>query len=232
MTDLEQSIRNQLLTLQDPHYREFQCRLIPTVPADLIIGIRIPVLRSYAKTMFKESGSLAFLQMLPHRYYDENNLHAFLLEQLPDYNECIRSLDAFLPYVDNWSTCDSMKPKVFRKHLPELIQKIPEWLNDSHPYTVRFGIEMLMNYYLGEGFRSDYADLVSAVQSSEYYVNMMIAWYFATALAKNYDQTILYIEENRLTPFVHNKSIQKALESYRVTAEHKDYLRTLKCSGI
>ena len=167
MTGIEQKIREHLLSLQDLPYREFQCKLMPTVSPETVIGIRIPVVRAYAKELSKDPASFEFLSCLPHKYYEENNLHSFLLEMLKDYDECIRALDKFLPYVDNWSTCDSMKPRVFKKHLPELEEKIKDWLQAEHPYTVRFGIEMLMSFFLGAAFRPEYAELVAGVKSED-----------------------------------------------------------------
>ena len=168
------------------------------------------------------------MKILPHKYYEENNLHGFLIETMKDYNQVIAALDAFLPYVDNWATCDLMSPKIFKKHLPELREQIQVWMASSHTYTIRFGIEMLMSFYLDEQFQPEYLDWVADVQSEEYYVNMMIAWYFATALAKQYDAALPYIQQHRLEPWTHNKAIQKAIESYRITDEQKDYLRSLK----
>lgn len=228
MSSIEDAVKDRLYALQDAKYRDFQSKLMPTVSPETIIGVRTPDLRKFAKEFGKTPEAAEFLKILPHRYYEENNLHGFLIEQMKDYDACVAALDAFLPYVDNWATCDLMSPKVFGKHLPELLVKIREWLNSGLTYTVRFGIEMLMSFYLNENFKPEYLETVAAVKSQEYYVNMMIAWYFATALAKQYDATLPYIEQRRLDPWTHNKSIQKAVESYRITEEQKAYLRILK----
>ena len=227
MNTVESRIQEKLFTLQDLKYKEFQCKLMPTVSPETVIGVRIPELRKLAKALFKEPEMKEYLEILPHRYYDENNLHGFLLEGVKDYGEAIAAVDAFLPYVDNWATCDLMSPKVFQKHLPDLLAKIREWIADQHTYTVRFGIEMLMSLYLGDAFSSEFPAWVAHIRSEEYYINMMIAWYFATALAKQWDAVLPYIEEQRLDKWTHNKAIQKAAESYRITAEQKAYLRTL-----
>ena len=224
----ETTIRARLFELQDLSYRDFQCKLMPTVDPDTVIGVRTPELRKLAKSFSKEPEAEAFLRTLPHRYYEENNLHGFLIETMKDYSQVIAALDAFLPYVDNWATCDLMSPKIFKKHLPELREQIQVWMASSHTYTIRFGIEMLMTFYLDEQFQTEYLDWVADVHSEEYYVNMMIAWYFATALAKQYDAALPYLQEHRLEPWTHNKAIQKAIESYRITDEQKAYLRSLK----
>lgn len=221
-------IEAQLFALQDLQYREFHCKLIPTVDPKTVIGVRTPALRKLAKELSDLPETAEFLQSLPHKYYEENNLHGFLITSIRDYDRLVAALDAFLPHVDNWATCDLLRPKVFQKHLPELLDQIKRWIQSDHTYTIRFGIEMLMTFYLDEQFQSKYLELVSEVQSEEYYVKMMVAWYFATALAKQYDAVLPYIEEQRLDIWTHNKTIQKAIESYRVTAEQKQYLRTLK----
>lgn len=226
--NIEQSVQAQLLAMQDLKYRDFQCRLMPTVPPETVIGVRTPALRKYAKAFAKTPESAEFLKILSHSYYEENNLHGFLIESMKDYGQAVAALDAFLPYVDNWATCDLMRPRVFQKHLPELLGDIRRWMASDHPYTVRFGIEMLMTFYLDEHFCPEYLDWVAAVESGEYYVNMMVAWYFATALAKQYAAALPYIEGRRLEPWTHNKAIQKAIESYRITDAQKGYLRTCK----
>lgn len=226
--NIEEQIRNDLFALQDMEYRDFHYKLIPTVNPDFIIGVRTPALRKYAKQLSKTPQAAEFLKILPHKYYEENNLHGFLIESMKDYEEVVASLDIFLPYVDNWATCDMIAPKVFQKHLPELLIKIKEWITSNHTYTIRFGIEMLMKYYLDEAFSTEYPDMVAAVESEEYYVKMMIAWYFATALAKQYEPTLPYLENQKLSQWTHNKAIQKAVESCRITPEQKAYLRTLK----
>lgn len=222
------NIREELFALQDFKYKEFHKKLIPTVDEDTIIGVRIPALRALVKEFSGTEEAAEFMKELPHKYYEENNVHAFLIEKIKDYDICIRELDRFLPFVDNWATCDSMSPKVLKKHLPELLDKIKEWMASEHIYTVRFGIELLMSYYLDEAFDEKYLQMVADVHSEEYYINMMIAWYFATALAKQYEATLPYIEQQKLDVWIHNKTIQKAVESYRISPEQKSYLRTLR----
>lgn len=217
-----------LFSMRDPGYRDFHARLMPTVDKKTIIGIRTPQLRKFAKEFAKKPESELFLHELPHRYYEENNLHGFLISNMKDYERCVRELYRFLPYVDNWATCDLMSPKIFKKHLPELLEHIKNWIASEHTYMVRFGIGMLMSFYLDEAFEPEYLRMVSFVKSEEYYINMMIAWYFATALAKQYDSAVIYLEEKRLDKWTHNKTIQKAVESYRITEQQKLYLRTLK----
>ena len=229
---VEQTVQARLFAMQDLPYRDFQCKLMPTVAAETVIGVRTPELRKFARAFAKTPEAANFLAILPHQYYEENNLHGFLIESMKDFDRAIAALDAFLPYVDNWATCDLMRPKVFRKHLPELLGPIRRWLASGETYTVRFGMEMLMAFYLDEAFRPDYLDWVASVESGEYYVNMMAAWYFATALAKQYDAALPYIQERRLAPWPHNKAIQKAIESYRITDDRKAYLRTLKIKGV
>ena len=221
------NIKDELFKLQDTKYRDFQAKLIPTVKSDTVIGVRTPQLRSLAKEIVKEDYE-SFINDLPHKYFDENQLHAFILSEIKDYDECINYINKFLPYVDNWATCDQMSPKVFKKHHTELLDQIKVWIKSKDTYTIRFGIGMLMQHYLDDDFKPEYIKWVSNVKSDEYYVNMMIAWYFATALTKQYKDAILYIENNKLDTWVHNKAIQKACESFRVTNEHKKYLRTLK----
>ncbi len=216
---------NVLFSAQDPEYRDFQARLIPNIPKDTIIGVRTPELRRIAKEMPEAE---TFLHQLPHRFFEENQVHAFLLERCGDYEKTIAYVEGFLPYEDNWATCDQLRPKVFRKHRAELLNRIPEWLHSEHPYTVRFGVGMLMSHYLDEAFSPEHLSWVASIQREEYYVRMMVAWYFATALAKQYDDTIPYLTQHRLEPWVHNKTIQKAIESYRLSSEQKTYLRTLK----
>lgn len=228
MSDIEKMVQARLFELQDLKYRDFNSKLIPTVDPETVIGVRTPELRKFAKAFSKTPEASEFLQILPHKHYEENNLHGFLIENMKDYDQAIAALDAFLPYVDNWATCDLMRPKAFKKHLPELREQIKVWIASDHTYTVRFGIEMLMSFFLDEPFQPEYLDWVAGVRSEEYYVNMMIAWYFATALAKQYDAALPYIQQRRLEPWPHNKAIQKAIESYRITDEQKAYLRSLK----
>lgn len=228
---IDVQIQQRLFQMQDKNYRNFMCKLIPTVDAETVIGVRTPELRKFAKELSKMPESEQFLRILPHKYYEENNLHAFLIQGMKDYDCTIQALNAFLPHVDNWATCDSMRPKVFAKHLPRLLEQIKLWLSSGHTYTVRFGIGMLMTFYLDEHFNPEYLNWVADVRSEEYYVNMMIAWYFATALAKQYESAIVYIRQRRLSPWTHNKAVQKAIESYRISDEQKVYLRSLKIKG-
>lgn len=227
-SSVEEYVRTRLFELRDLKYREFHSKLMPTVDPELIIGVRTPKLRNFAKEFGKMPEAEEFLKILPHKYYEENNLHGFLVEAIKDYGECVTAVNTFLPYVDNWATCDLMRPKVFKKHLPKLLEEIRRWIETDETYTIRFGIEMLMTFYLDEQFDIAYPELVAGVHSEEYYVNMMIAWYFATALAKQYEAVLPYIEKQRLERWTHNKAIQKAIESYRISPEQKAYLRTLK----
>lgn len=222
------TIQQRLFVLQDLKYRDFQQKLIPTVDPDTVIGVRTPQLRALAKELAGTAEAAEYIKQLPHRYYDENNLHGFLIEKIKDYDVAAAAIEAFLPYVDNWATCDLMSPKVFQKHLPELLERIRVWLGSGAVYTVRFGIGMLMSFYLDDAFSPEYPELVAGVRSEEYYVNMMIAWYFSTALAKQWDAVLPYIEQRRLDKWTHNKAIQKAIESYRIADAQKAYLRTLK----
>lgn len=221
-------IENKLFELQEEAYAEFQRRLIPSVEPERIIGVRTPVLRSMAKKMMKSSGKEDFLRDLPHRYFEENQLHAFILSEEKDFKTCMDEIESFLPYVDNWATCDQMSPKIFKKHRPELLEYIRNWIRSDETYTVRFAIGMLMKYFLEDAFQPEYPDMVADVRSDEYYIKMMAAWYFATALAKQYTAVLPYIEEGRLDVWTHNKAIQKSRESYRITKEQKEYLKTLK----
>lgn len=214
--------------MQDKQYAAFQAKLAPGVPEDRFIGIRVPVLRKFAKEYAKEDNSKDFLSQLPHIYYDEDMLHALLISQMKDYNECVQQTDAFLPYIDNWAVCDIMSPKVFAKHKETLMDKIKEWSKSAHTYTCRFGLEMLMSHYLDKDFKAEYLQIPAQAKSDEYYVKMMVAWFFATALAKQWEAAIPYIEQKRLAIWTHNKTIQKAIESYRISPEQKAYLRTLK----
>ena len=221
-------ISEHLFELQDTEYRDFQSKLIPTVDAKCFIGVRTPDLRKYASALAKQEDITVFLNSLPHKYFDENQLHAFIISGMKDYDRCIEELNRFLPYVDNWATCDQMSPKVFKKHRTELSDQISVWIESDHTYTVRFGIGMLMEHYLDDDFATEYPEKVAKIRSEEYYINMMIAWYFATALAKQYETILPFIEERCLDAWTHNKSIQKAVESNRITAEQKAYLKTLK----
>ncbi len=222
------SLQERLFTMQDKQYAAFQAKLTPGVPMESIIGIRVPVLRKFAKGFRKEEECEEFLKQFPHKYYDENILHGILISEVRSYEECISQTDRFLPFVDNWAVCDIISPKAFAKHREELLAKVKTWSKSSHVFTCRFGIETLMSHYLDSDFKAEYLEIPASVRSEAYYVRMMIAWYFATALAKQWDATIPYIEHSRLAPWTHNKTIQKAIESYRITPEQKAYLRTLK----
>lgn len=221
-------IETELLGLRDENYREFNSRLLPTVEKSTIIGVRVPELRKIAKRLCGTPEGEKLLSTLPHRYFEENLIHGYLLEQIKDFDTCIAELERFLPYVDNWAVCDGMHPKVFKTHKAELLTKIKEWLSSGRTYTVRFGLSMLMSLYLDEDFKPEYLELAATVPDTEYYVSMMIGWLFATALAKQYDSAVCYLENQRLSRDTHNRTIQKALESYRVSGEHKAYLKTLK----
>ena len=228
MSEVEARIRARLFEMQDVQYREFTAKLIPTVSPERIIGVRTPDLRKYAAELSRTEDAAAFLALLPHRYHEENTLHGFLIGRIADYDACVAALDAFLPYVDNWATCDSIRPRCFKRNLSRLIGEIRRWMASEQTYTVRFGIEMLMCFYLDGAFDPVYLDWVADLRSEEYYVNMMIAWFFATALAKQWDAALPVIEARRLDPWVHNKAIQKAVESYRIPADRKNLLRTRK----
>lgn len=225
-------IQRELFRLQDVKYRDFQSKLIPTVAADTVIGVRTPALRKYANQLTKQGDIQTFLQELPHRYFDENQLHAFIISEMKDYDACMEELVRFLPFVDNWATCDQMSPKVFKKHRRELLEQIEAWIRTSEIYTVRFGIGMLMQHFLDVDFELKYPEMVAEIRTDEYYINMMIAWYFATALAKQYEHVIPFIEERRLDAWTHNKAIQKSVESYRISPEQKRYLKSLKIKSI
>ena len=221
-------IRDELFKMQDIGYRDFNSKLIPTVKKEDMIGVRTPELRKYAKKLLKEEGVEDFLHSLPHKYFDENQLHAFIISEIKDFKLCIDELINFLPYLDNWATCDQLSPKIFKKYRNDLLPHIYEWLKSNKTYTVRFGIGMLMEHFLDEDFKTEYPEMVAAVRSEEYYINMMTAWYFATALAKQYESILPFIEGNKLDTWTHNKSIQKAIESNRINAEQKNYLKGLK----
>ncbi len=221
-------IREELFRLQDTGYRDFQIKLIPGIGPDAAIGVRTPDLRKLAKQVAAREDMDDFLRDLPHTYFDETQLHAFVVSEIKDFTVCLDAVNRFLPYVDNWATCDQMSPKVFKKHKKELIPAIRDWMASGETYTVRFGMGMLMEHFLDEAFDEAYPRMVAEIRSEEYYVRMMAAWYFATALAKQYDAVIPYLEERRLDPWTHNKAIQKAIESRRISPEQKEYLRTLK----
>ena len=221
------NISDRLFKLQDEKYRELQIRILPNIKPETIIGVRTPELRIIAKEMIRSEYD-SYLKELPHEYFDENQLHAFIISKLKDYNECIKYVNDFLPYVDNWATCDQLSPKSFKRRTNELLNEIKKWINSKKTYKIRFGIGMLMQYYLDSNFKKEYLEMVSSIESDQYYVNMMIAWYFATALSKQYDSTITYIENKKLDKWVHNKTIQKAVESHRITEEQKEYLKKLR----
>ena len=223
-----EEIRKRLFKLQDKKYSDFQCRLIPTLESTTIIGVRTPELRRYAKELVKQKEMQNFLHFLPHQYFEENQLHAFMISEIKDNKQCLEELNRFLPFVDNWATCDQLSPKVFKKNRSELIDQIKQWVCSDKTYMVRFGIGMLLEHFLDDDFDPIYLEMVSKISSTEYYIRMMIAWYFATALAKQYTKALPYIEEQRLDIWTHNKTIQKAVESRRITLEQKEYLRRLK----
>ena len=223
-----QEIRDRLFALQDPEYRLFQSRLMPTVDPACVIGVRIPALRKLSRELAGTEQAAAFVRQLPHDYYEENNLHGFLIASLRDYGETVAALESFLPHVDNWATCDLLHPRAFDKRPEALPDQLFRWLQSDRTYTVRFAMGMLMSLYLDEAFRPGYADWIAGVKSEEYYVNMMAAWYFATALAKRWDDVFPYLTDHRLPVWTHNKAIQKAIESRRISPEQKQILRSLK----
>lgn len=225
MIVIKNIVQKTLISMGEEDYREFSSKLMPTVEKSKVIGIRTPILRKYAKGLENYED---FLNDLPHKYFEENNLHAFLIERERDFDRCIELIETFLPYIDNWATCDSMKPKVLKKEPEKLLNYINKWIKSKDAYAVRYGINLLMSFYLDENFDEDYLTIVANVRSNEYYINMMRAWYFATALAKRYKETLTYIENNRLDTWTHNKTIKKAIESLRISRDQKAYLRTLK----
>lgn len=225
---IKEEIRASLFAEQDIKYRDFHKKLIPTVEPEHIIGVRTPKLRALAREYGKRKDIGGFLEDVPHTYFDENQLHAFIIERIKDYDACVEEVERFLPYVDNWATCDQMSPKAFKKHLPEIEQKAYAWMNSEHTYTVRYGIGILMEHFLDAEFDVSQAEAVAALRSEEYYVKMMAAWYFATALAKQYEAVLPFLLENKMDEWTHNKAIQKAVESNRIDPETKKYLRTLK----
>ena len=222
------SITEQLFELQDVAYGDFQAKLMPTIDRKTIIGVRTPALRKLAQQIYKTAAGQEFIGHLPHRYYEENNLHAFIVAKIADFDEAMRQTNLFLPYIDNWATCDSFTPKVFGRHPDKLLTAVSGWLASNHTYTVRFAIRMLMTFFLDERFKPEYAQMVAAVKSDEYYIKMMVAWYFATALAKQYDAIVGLITSPILDPWTHNKAIQKAIESYRITDVQKSFLKKNK----
>lgn len=225
MNCISEEIRKKLISIKEDRYKDFSSKLMPTVDKDKVLGIRIPVLRDYAKNIDDYEG---FLDDLPHKYFEEDNLHAFLIEREKDFDNCIKKLEAFLPYLDNWATCDSMKPKVLKKEPEKLLKYIKKWIESKDVYTVRYGINLLMTFYLDEYFDENHLKLVADIKSDEYYINMMRAWYFATALFKQYEKALPYLQNRILDLWTHNKTIQKARESYRISEDKKVYLKSLK----
>lgn len=221
-------VDNLLLEHSDKEYAAFEKKLTPGLPEESFIGVRVPIIRKIAAQIAKQDICKDFLNELPHKWYDENLLHSVIISGIRKYDECLSCVEHFLPYVDNWAVCDTMRPKVFAKHKQELLPKIREWISSEKTYTCRFGLDMLMTYYLDEDFKKEYLELPAGVHSEEYYVNMMIAWYYATALAKQWDAAVPYVEERRLSPWVHRKTIQKAIESFRLTDERKEYLKSFR----
>ena len=214
-------IENKLFKLQDKKYRDFQIKLIPTINPNNIIGIRTKELKKYAKELVKDNNYISFISDLPHKYFEENQLHAFIISEIKDYDKCIE-------YINNWATCDQMSPKIFKKYTNKLLDQVNIWIKSNKTYTIRYSILILMRYYLDDNFKKEYLEKVCNIKSEEYYVNMMRAWYYATALVKQYKDTIVYIENNKLDTWTHNKTIQKARESYRIEEDKKEYLKGLK----
>lgn len=225
MNELQQN----LFGMRDAAYAAFIAKLTPGFPPSHFIGVRVPLLRTIARSFAKEEAdSMSFLSHLPHSYYEEDMLHGMLISLVKDYDRCLDLTDRFLPYVDNWAVCDTLSPKVFAKHKAQLLENILRWSSSSHTYTCRFGLRMLMTHFLDDSFSADFLEIPAAIRSEEYYVKMMVAWFFATALAKQWEATLPYLENRQLDPWTHRKTIQKAIESYRIPPERKDYLRTLR----
>ena len=222
------TIRERLEQFKDDKYKEFQSKLVPNIDSSTILGVKTPAMRSIAKEFFGTEEGDAFLLALPHRYYEENLVHFFMIALIKDFDKCIAATETFLPYVDCWPVSDQSSPAVFKKNHEKILPYIRKWISSEYVYTARFGIRMLMNEFLDKDFRKEYPEIVASVNGEDYYLKMMVAWYFATALAKRYDETVVFLEQHRLDPWIHNKAIQKALESFRVTDEHKAYLRSLK----
>jgi len=222
------NIQARLFELKDDGYRKFHSALIPDIDPNLIIGVRTPALKKLARELRGTDEARAFLNALPHRYYEENNLHAFLIAGERDFDKVLCEVERFLPFVDNGATCDGLSPKAFAKEPQKLEEAVCRWLKSQHTYTIRYGIVSLMRRYLGENFKKEHFTLVESAINDEYYVKMAAAWYFATALSFKYDETQEVLTENRLDRWTHNKTIQKAVESYRITSEQKQYLKTLR----
>lgn len=225
---ITEEIRKALFDNQDTGYRDFHAKLMPTVDKETVIGVRTPVLRALAKEFAKREDVGEFLRELPHKYYEENNMHGMIIEAYKDFDEFSEAIEVFLPYVDNWATCDLLKPKSYKKNRQKLIPYIEKWLQSDQVYTRRFAIGMLLAHFLEEDFDEKYLQRVAAIRSDEYYINMMIAWYFAEALVKQYDTAVKYLQTQTMDRWTHNKAIQKAIESFRITTEQKTYLRTLR----
>ena len=226
--NIREDILKEFEERKEEAYGQFQTKLIPTINPDSVIGVRTPELRKLAKTFAKREDCIEFLKQLPHTFFEENQLHSFIVSLNKDFDSCVLQVEEFLPYIDNWATCDQLSPQIFKKEKEKLLPYIDKWLHSEHTYTIRFGIGMLMAHFLDEHFQESYAQRVLEIQSEEYYINMMRAWYFATALAKQYECILPIMEEKKLDVWTHNKTIQKAIESYRITEEQKIYLRTLK----
>ena len=222
------TVKDALFSYQDLKYRDFQSPLVPNIDKETIIGVRTPQMRQVAKEFYNTPEGNKFLSKLPHKYYEENLVHFFMIAMIKDFDECVKEVERFLPYVDCWPVCDQSSPKVFKKNHKKLLSLIKKWIASEHVYTARFGIRMLMNEFLGDDFKEEYLEWVASVKGEDYYIKMMVAWYFATALAKKYEETVPYIEQHKLEDWTHKKAIQKAIESYRVSDEHKAYLKTLK----
>lgn len=222
------TVYERLIACSDEQYKEFQSKLVPNIPKETVLGVRTPDMRRIAKEIRGTEEAEGFLAELPHKFYEENLVHFFLIAMIKDFDQCVQAVETFLPYVDCWPVCDQSTPKVFAKNHEKLLPLIRKWMDSDHVYTARFGIRMLMNEFLGEDFQPEYLAWVAGVQGEDYYIKMMVAWYFATALAKQYDESVVYIEEHRLEPWTHKKAIQKAVESYRVTEAHKEYLKMLR----
>ena len=221
-------VLDKLFELKDEKYADFHSKLMPNIPREKIIGVKVPNMRKLTKEYSKSEESKLFLNNLPHKYYDENLLHGMLISEIKDYDKCINKLDKFLPFVDNWAVCDTISLKVFKNNKEKQIEKIKIWISSKTTYVCRFGILMLMKHFLDDDFKPEYLETVANVKSDEYYIKMMIAWFFATALSKHWDETIIYLEKEKLYIWVHNKTIQKARESYRITTQQKEYLKSLK----
>ncbi|MBR4412528.1 MAG: DNA alkylation repair protein [Lachnospiraceae bacterium] len=222
------SVYEELCKYKDDKYRDFQSNLVPNISKDIILGVRTPDMRKIAKDMFGTEEGNKFLKKLPHKYYEENLVHFFMIAMVKDFDECVKETERFLPYIDCWPVCDQSSPKAFKKKHAEILPLIKKWIASDHVYTSRFGMRMLMNEFLGDDFKPEYLKWVASKKGEDYYLKMMIAWYFATALAKQYDATIPYFEKHVLDEWCHKKAIQKAVESFRVTDEHKDYLKSLR----